>query len=70
MGGQNSHLVRAPALPSSTAWSSVSGTARKNGRTWMLMSRKAPHSLYRMGAQSVPWRWMVGHHAGRWGWGS
>lgn len=52
-------------FPSSTAWCSVSGTARRSGRTWMPRSRKVrPRPLYRTGVRSTRWRWRVRHGPG------
>lgn len=65
VGEENSHLVPSPTFSSSTAWFSVSGTARRSGRTWILMSWKGqPHPLYRMGIRSMQWRWRVRHCPG------
>lgn len=52
-------------FPSSTAWSSVSGTARRSGKTWMPRSLKGqPRPLYRTGVRSTWWRWRVRHGPG------
>lgn len=62
-------MVPAP-FPSSTAWFSVCGTARRSERTWMPMSGKVqPHPLHRMAVRSMLWRWRVRHSSRRWGQG-
>lgn len=67
-GEQHSHLVPAPS-PSSTAWFSVCGTARRSERIWTLTSWKVqPHPLHRTGVPSTQWRWRVRHYYVRsWG---
>lgn len=65
-GGEHAARSAPASTPSSTAWFSVSGTARRSGRTWTLTSRKArPQRPCGTGAPSWQWTWRVRHRPAR-----